>query len=168
MASQRQVEQLLKGVVEQDLLQAFGISTCLSPAAHRQACRRSQAAFHQDKGNSRDISQIANGVADVLSGRQRRLEATVVALASQLLQELRQNRAKEEHAQLMQRWKELGRKRRIETVTTAENQRKATLLLDSFEKVRRSDATSHGDVRDAFKGAFGLTSIEAGFPRCRP
>ena len=162
MASQEQVEALLRGVVDYDLLKAFGITRSLSPAAYRQACRRNQAAFHQDRGNTRDISQIANAVAEVLSGRQRRLEASVIALASQLLQELRQNRAKEEFARLMERWKELDKQRRIERVTTAENQRRATLLLNSSERVARADATPHGDVKDVFKRAFGLSSIEAG------
>ena len=95
------------------------------------------AIFHEDKGNTTAISQLANGCADVLSGRQGALGEELVALASQLLQEIQQSKEQEQCVKLMQEWRERDKKARVDRVMTVDNKRKAEMLLGTFERVSR-------------------------------
>ncbi len=162
MASQFETNQLLTGVVAQDPHRAFGIVIALSPPQLRRECRRKQAVFHQDKGNSLAISQLANACADVLCERVPMLAGEIVATASRLLEEVSQRASEEQYNRLMQEWRDSDKQARIERVITPENKRKALLLMSSFEHVKRSEATPHADVRAMFQRVFGLSSREAG------
>ena len=163
MAEQHDVNQLLSGVAGGDPYHAFGIITALSPSQLRRECRRKQAAFHQDKGNSLVVSQLANACADVLCDRVPVLAGEIVATASRLLEEVRQCADREQYTKLMQEWRDRDKQARIDRATTPENKRRALLLMSSFERVKRSEATPHADVRIAFQRAFGLTNNEAGY-----
>ena len=121
MATQYQVDQLLRGVAGRNPFRAFGITNWLPPADLRRECRRQMAIYHEDKGNTTTISQLANGCADVICGRQRELGDALVASASQLLHELEQNRAEERYELLRQRWIEMDKQARIDRVMSVEN-----------------------------------------------
>ena len=57
---------------------------------------------------------------------------------------------------------EQEKKDRYDRVVSQKNMEKAKILLGSFEKVSRSDASKHTDIRQLFKRAFALGNHEAG------
>ena len=154
------VNELLSGVAARDPYRAFGINATLPPPQLRRECRRKQAMFHQDRGNSLVVSQLANACADVLCDRVPMLEEGLVGTALELLREDRQRTGQEQWATLMKEWRDRDKRARIERVLTPANKEKASLLLASFERVKRSEATPHADVRAVFQRAFGLTNKE--------
>ena len=87
----------------------------------------------------------------------------IVVIASRLLEEVRQRADRKQYTKLMQEWRDRDKQARIDCATTPENTRKALLLMSNFERVKRSEATPHADVRIAFQRAFGLTNNEAGY-----
>ena len=163
MAGQHDVNQLLSGVAVGDPYHAFGITTTLPPSQLGRECRRKQAAFRQDKGNPLAVSQLANACADVLCDRVPMLVGKIVATASRLFEEVRQRADREQYTKLMQEWRDRDKQARIDRATSPDNKRRVLLLMSSFERVKRSEATPHADVRIAFQSAFGLTNNEAGY-----
>ena len=79
------------------------------------------------------------------------------------MREVKQRTRQEQCVTLMKEWRDRDKHARIERVMTPENKQKASLLLFSFERVTRSEATPHADVRAVFQRAFGLTNNEAGY-----
>ena len=163
MAGQDLIERLLSGVAARDPHRAFGVTAALSPSNLRRECRRNQALFHQDRGNALAVSQIANACADVMCDRVPVLSGEIVATAIDLLREIRQRTEQEQWAKLMQEWREGDKKARVDRVVTVENKRKAEVLLGTFERVPRSDASPAADVRAVFQRAFGVSNHEAGW-----
>ena len=80
-----------------------------------------------------------------------------------LLKEVLASRAHASYLNLMQQWKDDDRRDHIQRVTSSENIRKGQLLIQSFERVTRAEASSHAIVRAVFQRAFGFTNHEAGW-----
>ena len=163
MARQDLIERLLSGVTTGDPYTTIKVIWTLPPSQLKRECRRYQATFHQDRGNLLAVSQIANACADVICHRALVLSGEIVATAMELLQQVTQRVRQEQWAKIMQEWRDGDKQARIDRVTTPENNRKASLLLSSFERVKRSEATPHADVRSVFQRAFALTNHEAGW-----
>ena len=158
MASDLDRERLLEGVVEGDPWKAFGLARTLTPAALRRECRIKQSEFHQDKGNPTLISQLANDCASVICGRQHAVSHCLQIAARIMLYDLRADcnlKRKRERV-------EQEKKDRFDRVVSQNNVDKAKILLRSFEKVSRSDASKYMDIRQLFKRVFALGNHEAG------
>ena len=160
---QEQTEQLLLGAAAGNPYRAFGFIGAVTPVQLRKGCRQKQAMFHPDKGGSLALSQLANGCADVLSGKATALGDDLITLASQLLQELQEGKEQEHYVKLIQEWRARDRKAHIDRVMTAENKRKAEMLLGTFEHVSRQEASRITEVRRVFQRALCLSNHEAGW-----
>ena len=86
--------------------------------------------------------------------RQQHLGADLITLASQLLKELQEGKEQEHYVKLIQEWRARDRKAHIDRVMTAENKRKAEMLLGTFEHVSRQEASRITEVRRVFQRAF--------------
>ena len=102
---QEQTEQLLLGAAAGNPYRAFGFIGAVTPVQLRKGCRQNQAMFHPDKGGSLALSQLANGCADVLSGKATALGDDLITLASQLLKELQEGREQEHYVKLIREWR---------------------------------------------------------------
>ena len=163
MALESEIRQLLEGVVAGDPFQAFSLSILLPLAQMRRECRRKQMTFHQDKGNPISISQLANECACVICGRQAELTSCIKDTAKTLLSDMRRKQECDNFLKHLLEWRERDRQIHYDKVTSSENKRKAELLVGTFERVSRSDATAHADIRKIFQRAFGLSNNEAGW-----
>lgn len=158
MASDLDREQLLEGVVEGDPWKAFGLAYTLTLTELRRECRIKQSEFHQDKGNPTLISQLANDCASVICGRQHAVSHCLQIAAKIMLYDLRADY----NLKRKREWVEQEKKDRYDRVVSQSNVEKAKILLGSFEKVSRSDASKHTDIRQLFRRAFALGNHEAG------
>ena len=73
-----------------------------------------------------------------------------------LLKEVLASRAHASYLNLMQQWKDDDRRDHIQRVTSSENIRKGQLLIQSFERVTRAEASSHAIVRAVFSEGLWL------------
>ena len=163
MASVDDIRQLLEGCVARNPFQAFGISSIAQIAEVRRECKQKQALYHQDKGNPVIISQLANACADSISGRSMLLDDGILASAESLLADLRAQEKQDAILKTLQEWRTRDRAAHFNKVVSAENVERGKLVLASFERVPRTDASAFVEVKLLFRRAFNLTPQEAGW-----
>ncbi len=121
------------------------------------------------------ISQLANAGADSISGRSMLLDDAILASAESLLADLRAQEKQDAILKTLQEWRTRDRAAHFNKVVSAENVERGKLVLASFERVPRTDASAFVEVmllfrnsafvemKLLFRRAFNLTPQEAGW-----
>ena len=156
MASKGDVETLLQGALRGDPYGAFGLHRSLSEQQLKSECRRLQSMYHADRGNSTDVSQIANACASVLCGKDWELSDCIRDTARRSFQDLMRKQAPMSA-------KACCMNLIIDRVTSPKMVSQAELLVSTFDVVPRTQATPHSVVRKVLMRALNLTTVECGW-----